>query len=82
VARTAAVTLTGSSVLSNAAGVGGGGAYNAVGMLRLVDTTVTGNTANTSIGGGGVYNFLGTVSLSGTSITGNQPNDVMEVLVD
>ena len=48
----------------------GGGIFNGTGTLALIDTTVTGNTADH---GGGIHNiFGGTVTLSDSTVSGNE----------
>ena len=75
------VTLRGTTVLQNAAGVGsigyGGGFYLDGGFLSTdAASRVRANTAGTGGQGGGVYTDGGTVLLSGSGVvTGNSPDN-------
>ncbi len=67
---TGTMTVSASAVLSNTTtgtNIHGGGVYN-VGILTLVNTTLSGNQATRS--GGGLYN-TGTATLSNVTITNN-----------
>jgi CSLREA domain-containing protein len=61
------LTLTDSTVRSNAA-AGGGGIMNRSGTLTLTDSTVRSNAAAS---GGGIVNRSGTLTLTGTTVSGN-----------
>jgi CSLREA domain-containing protein len=48
----------------------GGGIYNGVGTVKVVNSTISGNTATAS--GGGVYNFNANITLTNTTVTNNR----------
>lgn len=50
-------------------GDGGGGIYNAGGILTVSNSTLAGNSAGG--GGGGIYNFGGTVTITNCTISNN-----------
>lgn len=55
-----------------AAGDGGGGIFNRGGTVRIVSSTISGNTAlGTAGSGGGIYSTAGDVRISGSNITSN-----------
>ncbi|MCC5663512.1 DUF4347 domain-containing protein [Nostoc sp. CHAB 5784] len=74
------LSLTGSSVYANTGGskifnsnTAGGGIFNdassgKTGILSLINSSVSGNTANS---GGGIYNQGGTLSLTNSTVSGN-----------
>jgi len=71
------VTLSGSQVSGNGAGVYGGGIYTDW-VLSVTDSPIVYNSA--ANGGGGIYNgdsfgLFGTVTLTGSTVLYNKPND-------
>ncbi|CAL9416547.1 hypothetical protein SUDANB105_01756 [Streptomyces sp. enrichment culture] len=61
---------------NTAAQEGGGLRASGTSTATLVQSTVTGNTANGLLGGGGIFEGTSSqVSLIGASVTGNVPND-------
>ncbi|MDP2316163.1 MAG: putative metal-binding motif-containing protein [Pseudomonadota bacterium] len=73
-------------VTGNTATNGGGVASYLSGWVKLVNTTVEGNTStgtSTGSGGGGLYSYLGAdFTLEGTTVTGNTANDGGGIFVD
>ncbi|HEY7948168.1 MAG TPA: choice-of-anchor Q domain-containing protein, partial [Acidimicrobiales bacterium] len=70
------LTVTGSTLLDNAAanGLNGGGIYNNAGSVTVTSSTLTGN--NTGNGSGGaVYNDGGTFTVTASTLTGNSAVD-------
>ena len=49
----------------------GGGIYNYGGVLTLINSTVSGNTAGDTGGGGGIYNNSGTLTLTNSTVSNN-----------
>ncbi len=72
------IQVSESNISGNIAGVNGGGIYNGLGNLHLINTLVENNTANgndSNNGGGGIYNDGGLVTLeTETSIENNLAN--------
>jgi hypothetical protein len=69
------LTLTNSTIRSNAAGFGGG-FYNSYGTATLTNSTVSDNLAsydggNVASVGGGLYNDFGTLTLTNSTVSGN-----------
>jgi hypothetical protein len=77
---TGTMSVTDSEIDGNiASGVyadqGGGGLFNAGGVLTIEGATITNNIADGTFGsGGGVFNDRGTVTITGATITGNSAN--------
>jgi hypothetical protein len=74
------LTISDSSLISNAAVTNGGGIYNTGGVLTITASVIGYNVVtSTEKGGGGVYNTNGYVTISGTLIitntcSGNAPS--------
>jgi len=66
-----------SRILGNAAELGGGGIYN-FGILTLIDTPVTGNSAVTF--GGGIVNSEGTVTYINSPVQGNSAEKEADIV--
>lgn len=54
--------------------MGGGGLANILGKVRIINSTISDNTAGTSAGGG-IFNFLGTITISYSTIADNEAGD-------
>jgi hypothetical protein len=70
------VTVTESTVGENAAGVFGGGIYNASAALTVIRSTIAGNVADTPLTtspprGGGIYNEFGTLDMINSTVSNN-----------
>ena len=68
------VMVTGGSVNGNMAAAEGGGLWNGVGTMTVVDAVLSGNTASGAgpdQGGGGLFNAGGTLDVSGSTISMN-----------
>lgn len=86
VASTGDLTLRNTTV-SGGRSPAGGGIFNAEGLVSLVNSTVSGNTATDASGfmgyayyygsyGGGIFNRLGTLTLDHSTVSGNTSTDV------
>jgi CSLREA domain-containing protein len=70
----AVVTVANSTFADNSAFSDGGAIYNAGGTLNLINTTISGNTAqvfNDPVHGGGIFSNGGTLNLTNCTISGN-----------
>jgi CSLREA domain-containing protein len=72
---TATVELINSTVISNEGDERGGGIYNVYGMVKMTNSTISGNSVPRINGigghGGGIYNLGGTVTLTESTVSGN-----------
>ena len=64
-------TINGNSV-TPAGAQGGGGIYSIVGVLKVINSTISGNSSST--GGGGIYNANGGVTLTNVTVSNNRCN--------
>jgi hypothetical protein len=62
------VVLADSSISGNVAGLGNGGIANYGGLMKLTNSTVTGNKA---IGAGGLGNYDGLMTIADSTVSGN-----------
>ena len=72
----ATLTVTGSTITDNYAGCEGGGIYSSNAQLTVINSTISGNGANSLLrcfgtGGGIFYNGGGTVTVTNSIISGN-----------
>ncbi|MCH2137270.1 MAG: right-handed parallel beta-helix repeat-containing protein [Phycisphaerales bacterium] len=71
-------TIDGCTITGNTTNDEGGGIYCYGGVLTITGSTITGNTAATTLGnGGGIFQGPGAAALSNTIVCGNVPDQVV-----
>lgn len=66
------LTLTNSTVVDNWADLHGSGIYNDLGVLTLIDSTVSDNLSYEVLSGGGIYNVGGLATLIDSIVSNNR----------